>query len=89
MKKISIYVKNYRREVLKSGGQFFKFSNDFAANYTFMVIFQNTVNTETMPTFQTVYEHIQPIAVAAWACGRSLVGIAGSNPASSMDICLL
>ena len=25
----------------------------------------------------------------AWGCGRSLVGIAGSNPAGSMDIFLL
>jgi len=35
----------------------------------------------------------QPItAVArptAWVCGSSLAGIAGSNPAGSMDICLL
>jgi hypothetical protein len=84
MKKISIYVKNYRREVMKSGGQFIKFSNES----TDMVIFQDTVNTEKLPTFQTVYEHTQPIAVAAWVCGRSLAVIAGSNPASSMDVCL-
>jgi len=25
----------------------------------------------------------------AWVCGRSLVVIAGSNPAEGMDICLL
>jgi hypothetical protein len=25
----------------------------------------------------------------AWVCGRSLAGIAGSNPAGVMDICLL
>jgi hypothetical protein len=34
-----------------------------------------------------------PIAVAArskpWVCGRSLAGIAGSNPARGMDVCLL
>jgi hypothetical protein len=31
-----------------------------------------------------------PIPVAArWAGGRSLVGIAGSNPAGSIDVCLL
>ena len=34
-----------------------------------------------------------PIPVAArstvWICGRSLAGIAGSNPAGNMDICLL
>jgi hypothetical protein len=24
-----------------------------------------------------------------WVCGRSLAGIAGSNPAGSMDVCLL
>ena len=35
----------------------------------------------------------QPIPVAerykAWVCGRSLAGIAGSNPAGGMDVCLL
>jgi len=34
-----------------------------------------------------------PIPVAArpkgWYCSRSLAGIAGSNPAGSMDVCLL
>jgi hypothetical protein len=34
-----------------------------------------------------------PIPVAArskaWAFGRALVGIVGSNPASGMDVCLL
>ena len=25
----------------------------------------------------------------AWVCGRSLAGIAVSNPAESMDVCLL
>jgi hypothetical protein len=25
----------------------------------------------------------------AWVCGRSLIGIAGSNPAEGMDVCLL
>jgi len=25
----------------------------------------------------------------AWVCGRSHVGIAGSNPAGSKDVCLL
>ena len=34
-----------------------------------------------------------PIPVAerskAWVCGRSLVGIAGSNPAGGMDVCLV
>ena len=25
----------------------------------------------------------------AWVCGRSLAGIAGSNPAGGMDACLL
>jgi hypothetical protein len=89
MKKISICIKNYRRKVMKSGGQFIKFSKESAANYTFMVIFQDTVNTEKMPTFQTVYEHTQPTAVAAWVCGCSLAGIAGSHPAPGIDVCLL
>ena len=30
-----------------------------------------------------------PIPVAAWVCGRSLAGTAGSNPAGGMDVCLL
>jgi hypothetical protein len=34
-----------------------------------------------------------PILVAirpkAWVCGSSLAGIAGSNPAGGMDVCLL
>ena len=25
----------------------------------------------------------------AWVCGRSLAGIAGSNPAGGMEVCLL
>jgi hypothetical protein len=25
----------------------------------------------------------------AWVCGRSIFGIAGSNPGGSMDVCLL
>ena len=36
---------------------------------------------------------LQPIPVAerskAWVCSRSLAGIAGSNPAGGMDVCLL
>jgi hypothetical protein len=34
-----------------------------------------------------------PVAVAAlskaWVCGRSLAGIAVSNPAGGLDVCLL
>jgi hypothetical protein len=45
----------------------------------------------------TIKLHIEifkwPIPVAArskaWDCGRSLAGIAGSNPAGGMDICVL
>jgi hypothetical protein len=37
--------------------------------------------------------HPVPIPVVAqskaWVCGRSLAGIAGSNPAGGMDVCLL
>jgi hypothetical protein len=36
---------------------------------------------------------VLPILVAArrkwWVCGRLLAGIAGSNPATGMDVCLL
>jgi len=32
-----------------------------------------------------------PVAIKSkmWVCGRSLAGIAGSNPAGDMDVCLL
>jgi len=37
--------------------------------------------------------YFEPIPVAArskaWVCGRSLAGIAGSNPVGGMDVCLL
>jgi hypothetical protein len=36
---------------------------------------------------------LPPIPVAlrskVWVCGRSLIGIVGSNPARGMDVCLL
>jgi hypothetical protein len=36
---------------------------------------------------------VVPVPMAAlskvWVCGRSLLGIAGSNPAVGMDVCLL
>ena len=43
--------------------------------------------------FQNSLHQSPPIPVAArskaWFCGRSLAGIAGSNPAGVMDVCLL
>ena len=43
--------------------------------------------------FFLVGAHSGPILVAAqskaWVCGRSLAGIAGSNPAEDMKACLL
>ena len=43
-------------------------------------------------TFFCDTKHIQrsiPVAARskAWVCGRSLVGIVGSNPAGGMDVC--
>jgi hypothetical protein len=42
--------------------------------------------------FVALLEKARPIPVAgqskAWACGRSLAGIAGSNPSGGMDGCL-
>ena len=39
------------------------------------------------------YINVVPIPVAArskaWVCGLSLAGIAGSNPAGDMDVCIL
>jgi hypothetical protein len=39
------------------------------------------------------YRYVLPIPVAAsskaWVYGRSFAGIAGSNPAEGMDVCLL
>jgi hypothetical protein len=44
-------------------------------------------------TFLSTSNTPTPIPVAArstaWVCGRSLAGIAGSNAAEGMDICLL
>ena len=41
--------------------------------------------------FKYTKRYISPVPVAgrskAWVCGRSLAGIVGSNPASSMDVC--
>jgi hypothetical protein len=46
-----------------------------------------------LPHLLKVIVDYQPIPVAArskaWDYGRSLAGIAGSNPAGAMDICLL
>ena len=37
-----------------------------------------------------MYFFISVIALSkVWFCGRSLEGIAGSNPAGGMDVCLL
>jgi hypothetical protein len=40
----------------------------------------------------TSYNYDLPIPVAArskaWVCGRLVAGIAGSNPARGMDVCL-
>ena len=44
-------------------------------------------------TFTYVHMHWLPVPVAArskaWVWGRSLAGIAGSNPTGNMDVCLL
>ena len=43
--------------------------------------------------FHEYYSLLRPIFVAArskaWVCGRSLPGIVGSNPARSMNVCIL
>jgi hypothetical protein len=43
--------------------------------------------------FNEMLVKLLPVAVAAlfnaWVCGRSLAGIAGSNPSGGMDVCLL
>ena len=40
-----------------------------------------------------IFKNVQPVPVAArckvWVCGRSPVGIVGSNPTGGMDVCLL
>jgi len=33
----------------------------------------------------TIHRHVS----VAWVCGRSLVGIVGSNPTVGMDVCML
>jgi hypothetical protein len=51
------------------------------------------VNFLQCSTFILPYMFKLPIPVAAlpkvWACGRSLTGIAGSNPAGGMNVFLL
>jgi hypothetical protein len=43
--------------------------------------------------YYAAYPLLEPIPLSAlsmaWDCGRSLAGIAGSNPAKGMDVCLL
>jgi hypothetical protein len=39
--------------------------------------------------FLNVFEAEVVTRSEVWICGRSLAGIAGSNPAGSMDVCLL
>ena len=57
-------------------------------NYGHNLLHWDRITTE----FQFFGLHM-PIPVAArskvWACGLSLAGIAGSNPAGGMDFCLL
>ena len=40
------------------------------------------------PQFVELFEEVAAQSTA-WVCGRSLVGIAGSNPAEGMDVRLL
>ena len=57
----------------------------------------HTLNEKSLqPQMQLIYSHetgLLPIPVAerskAWVCGRSPTGIAGSNTAGDMDVCLL
>jgi hypothetical protein len=37
----------------------------------------------------SIYNLVYVIIIMAWVCGRSLAGIAGSNPAGGIDVCLL
>ena len=53
--------------------------------------FKITVNSLLKFFVSTYYSLPIPVAerFKAWICGRSLAGIAGSNPAGGMDVCLL
>jgi hypothetical protein len=50
------------------------------------------MNKQSRKTFEGLIKNL-PIPVAerskAWVCSRSPAGIEGSNPAESMDVCLL
>jgi hypothetical protein len=48
-------------------------------------------NTKREPQFRVYKACVIPVPARskAWVRGRSLAGIAGSNPAGSMDVCVL
>ena len=54
---------------------------------------KNYINKSCICSFNLIKRHIWPIPVAerskARVYGRSLAGIAGSNSAGGMDVCLL
>ena len=39
--------------------------------------------------FEILKKAVMDHPVVPWVCGRSLDGIAGSNPGRGMDVCLL
>ena len=52
---------------------------------------QNVLHAVCKQKHVTVNSDAVPVATRfkAWVCGRSLAGIAGSNPPKVMDVCLL
>jgi hypothetical protein len=58
----------------------------------YQIMYQNNVNDTVLlgKSFSKLMLRGQPIPLTArWVCGRLLTGIAGSNPAGGIDICLL
>ena len=61
--------------------------------YRFRVFVTKRVEEEDFWMYVRWGKQYKPIPVAArskaWVCGLPLAGIAGSNPAGGMDVCLL
>ena len=56
-----------------------------------IIIFPLPIQILWLKFIQLILSEPIPVAVRskAWVCGHSLAGIAGSNPAGGMDVCLL
>jgi hypothetical protein len=64
-----------------------------SVNFSLSALWDFALQLPSKQLFDFVLFNEVPIPVAArskaWVCGRSLAGIAGSNTAGVMDVCLL